>query len=247
MVKPSFIYPNWPVPSQVKAVVTTRETGPSLAPYNSFNLGLHVGDAPEQVRLCRQQLEVELACPPINWLQQEHTTQVVTQAPAGCSADAALANSNAFTCAVLTADCLPVFFCTKDATQVAVAHAGWRGLAGGILENTVQAMQEDPANILAWLGPAIGPRVFEVGPEVRQAFLTGNPEAATAFVPSPYRLKHYMADLYRLATQRLNKVGVTAVYGGGFCTLSDSDRFYSYRRDGQLTGRMASLIWLERP
>ncbi len=129
--------------------------------------------------------------------------------------------------------------------KVAVAHAGWRGLAAGVLENTVKSLDVDPNQILAWLGPAIGARVFEVGPEVRQAFMAGHPDAAAAFVPSPYRLKHYMADLYRLATQRLQQVGVEQVFGGNFCTLTDQERFYSFRRDGQQSGRMASVIWLD--
>ena len=239
------LYPHWPAPSNVRAFVTTREAGPSQGAYAHFNPADHVGDAPQLVAACRKRLQEETGGRPLNWLQQIHTAQVVTELALGAEADAALATSGDYACVVLTADCLPVFFCDAEGTKVAVAHAGWRGLAAGVLENTVKALDVDPSQILAWLGPAIGARVFEVGPEVRQAFLEGHPDAATAFVPSPYRLKHYMADLYRLATQRLQQAGVEQVFGGNFCTLTDEERFYSFRRDGQQSGRMASVIWLD--
>lgn len=243
--QPQYIYPHWPAPPPVKGIVTTRLSGPSQAPYASFNLGTQVGDDPATVAACRQLLQQDLGGRPLNWLEQTHSTQVVQDFAPGSQADAAVTASSEYACVVLTADCLPVFFCNRQGTKVAVAHAGWRGLASGVLENTLQALACPAQEVLAWLGPAIGPRVFEVGPEVRQAFLAGHPEAAAAFVPSPYRLKHYMADLYRLATQRLNQAGVNAVYGGGWCTVSDTERFYSYRRDGKHTGRMASVIWLD--
>lgn len=240
----SLIYPQWPAPEKVRAWVTSREKGPSEGAYASFNAADSVGDDPDRVALCRRQLMHETGNRPLNWLQQVHGSQVVASFSPGAEADAAVATTGDYACVVLTADCLPVLFCDRQGTQVAAAHAGWRGLAAGVLENTVQAMNCNPEDLLVWLGPAIGARVFEVGPEVRQAFLDGHPEAAAAFVPSPFRLKHYMADLYRLARQRLEAVGVEQVFGGNFCTLSDRERFYSYRRDGQ-TGRMASVIWLD--
>lgn len=239
------LYPHWPAPSNVRALVTTREAGPSQGAFACFNLGDQVGDDPLVVAACRERLQKEAGGRPLNWLQQIHTDQVATQFALGAKADAAVATNSDYACVVLTADCLPVFFCDAQGTKVAVAHAGWRGLAAGVLENTVKALDVDPSQILAWLGPAIGARVFEVGPEVRQAFLVGHPDAAAAFVPSPYRLKHYMADLYRLATQRLQQAGVEQVFGGNFCTLTDEERFYSFRRDGQQSGRMASVIWLD--
>lgn len=241
----SLLYPQWPAPERVKAWVTTRERGCSQGGYAHFNPADHVGDEPEAVAACRRRLMHETGNRPLNWLHQVHSSKVVTDFSPGTAADAAVTDSSRYACVVLTADCLPVFFCDRRGTKVAVAHAGWRGLADGVLENTVKVMGVDPQDLLVWLGPAIGARVFEVGPEVRQAFLDGHPEAAAAFVPSPYRLKHYMADLYRLARQRLKTVGVEQVFGGNLCTLSDQERFYSYRRDGQHTGRMASVIWLD--
>lgn len=241
----SLLYPHWPAPNNVRAFVTTREAGPSQGAYAHFNPANQVGDDPLAVAACRELLQQEAASKPLNWLNQVHTEQVVTGYLPGAKADAAIATSSDYACVVLTADCLPVFFCDAQGTKVAVAHAGWRGLAGGVLENTIKALDVDPSQILAWLGPAIGARVFEVGPEVRQAFMAGHPDATAAFVPSPYRLKHYMADLYRLATQRLQQAGVEQVFGGNFCTLTDEERFYSFRRDGQQSGRMASVIYLD--
>lgn len=239
------LYPHWPAPSHVRAFVTTREIGPSQGAYAHFNPADHVGDDPLAVAACRRHLQKITGGRPLNWLNQIHTEQVAQNYAPNASADAALATTSDYACVVLTADCLPVFFCDTQGTKVAVAHAGWRGLAGGVLENTLKALEVEPSQVLAWLGPAIGARVFEVGPEVRQAFMAGHPDAAAAFVPSPYRLKHYMADLYRLATQRLQQAGVEQVFGGNFCTLTDAERFYSFRRDGQQTGRMASVIWLD--
>jgi polyphenol oxidase len=241
----TLLLPQWPAPRRVRAWVTTRETGPSQPPYAHFNPADHVGDDPDLVAACRRRLLHETGNRPLNWLNQVHSSDVVSEFAPGSEADAAVTFTGKHACVVLTADCLPVFFCDRRATRVGVAHAGWRGLADGVLENTVAALAANPEELLVWLGPAIGARVFEVGPEVRQAFLDGHPEAAAAFVPSPYRLKHYMADLYRLARQRLASVGVTQVFGGNLCTLSDRERFYSFRRDGAQTGRMASVIWLE--
>ena len=243
--QPRLLYPQWPAPERVKAWVTTREQGPSQGGFAHFNPATRVGDDPETVAACRRQLLHATGNRPLNWLNQVHGNQVVSEFALDAEADAAVATTGDYACVVLTADCLPVFFCDRQATRVAVAHAGWRGLAAGVLENTVATLETNPEDLLVWLGPAIGARAFEVGPEVRQAFLEGHPEAATAFVPSPFRLKHYMADLYRLARQRLEAVGVEQVFGGNFCTLSDRERFYSYRRDGEGTGRMASVIWLD--
>lgn len=239
------LYPHWPAPSNVRAFVTTREAGSSQGAYAHFNPADHVGDDPLTIAACRKRLQQEAGGRPLNWLNQVHTDQVLSCYAPNAKADAAVATNSDYACVVLTADCLPVFFCAADGSKVAVAHAGWRGLAAGVLENTIKTLDVDPSQILAWLGPAIGTRGFEVGPEVRQAFMEGHPDASAAFIPSPYRLKHYMADLYRLATQRLQQAGVEQVFGGNFCTLTDEDRFYSYRRDGQHTGRMASVIWLD--
>lgn len=241
-----FIKPDWPAPITVQALVTTRAGGVSLPPYDSLNLGDHVGDGPAAVAQNRQRLRAFLPAEP-RWLKQVHGTAVANadtlQDPA--EADAVVAFKSGAVCAVLTADCLPVLFCDRQATRVAAAHAGWRGLAAGVLEASVAAMRCDPADILAWLGPAIGPAAFEVGPEVRKVFVDQNPEDAAAFTPHPSRLTphHFMADIYQLARLRLARAGVREVYGGGFCTYTDAERFYSYRRD-KATGRMASLIWL---
>lgn len=239
----SLIVPDWPAPARVKSLMTTRDGGVSQAPWASFNLGDHVGDDPADVaanRAClRQQLPVEPG-----WLRQIHSARVVAlgQEP-NPEADAAFTHKPARVCAVLTADCLPVLFCDRAGSVVAAAHAGWRGLAGGVLEATVAAMKVPPGDLLAWLGAAIGPQAFEVGDEVRQAFIARHPEAAIAFVPQPTPGK-WLADIYRLARICLGAAGVQAVYGGGHCSFSEAARFYSYRRDG-VTGRMASLIWLE--
>ncbi|MDR1850176.1 MAG: peptidoglycan editing factor PgeF [Zoogloeaceae bacterium] len=242
---PDLIYPAWPAPAHVKALQTTRKGGVSQPPYASFNLGLHTGDAPEAVLANRAQLIACLPNAPV-WLEQVHGTDVLFLAEQTFSrpptADAVICRVPGQVCVVMTADCLPVLFCDLAGSIVAAAHAGWRGLAAGVLEKTLQAMQTDPANILAWLGPAIGEAAFEVGDEVRSIFLAANPEAAHAFFPLTVAGK-YHADLYALARQRLNAAGVSHIFGGQYCTFSEPERFFSYRRDGA-TGRMASLIWL---
>jgi YfiH family protein len=221
--------------------VTTQAGGVSVAPFASFNLGEHVEDDPFAVSSNRQSLRDVIGCPPA-WLRQVHGVQVVlADAAQVLEADASYALGAGVACAVLTADCLPVLFCDRAGTRVAAAHAGWRGLAGGVLEATVQAMALPPEQLLAWLGPAIGPAAFEVGAEVREVFVAAHPQAASAFVPSR-NSGRFMADIYALARIRLAACGVTAVYGGGFCTVSDP-RFYSYRRAAR-TGRFASLVWL---
>ncbi len=232
---------DWPAPEWVKTCVTTRQDGCSQGRFKGFNLGTHVGDEPNHVLANRAELARKLGCRPA-WLEQTHSTDVVEAAPGLVEeADASWTAEPDVACAIMTADCLPVLFCDRAGTRVAAAHAGWRGLAGGILENTVTAMGVEPQDLLVWLGPAIGPDAFEVGPEVKEIF--GSTAAAECFKPSP-RPGHYMADIYQLARLRLQAVGVEAIYGGGFCTVNDSLRFYSYRRDGQ-TGRFASLVWLD--
>jgi YfiH family protein len=236
-----WLVPDWPAPDRVKACVTTQAGGVSVAPFVSFNLGEHVEDDSFAVSSNRQSLRDVIGCAPA-WLRQVHGVQVVLADVAQVlEADASYAVGAGVACAVLTADCLPVLFCDRAGTRVAAAHAGWRGLAGGVLEATVQAMALPPEQLLAWLGPAIGPAAFEVGAEVSEVFIAAHPQAASAFVPS-HNGGRFMADIYALARIRLAACGVTAVYGGGFCTVSDQ-RFYSYRRAAR-TGRFASLVWL---
>jgi YfiH family protein len=241
---PEFIYPDWPAPAGVGCLQTTRRGGVSLPPWASFNLGDHVEDDPAHVAQNRARLATLLPESP-GWLKQVHGTRVMDldQGHDGLPADAALSRAPGRVCAIMTADCLPVLFCDLDASVVAAAHAGWRGLLTGVLEKTLTALRVPPARILAWLGPAIGPEVFEVGDEVRSAFLAQDRGAAACFRKS--RPNKYMADLPALARRRLHSSGVTAIWGGHFCTHTDAGRFFSYRRDGR-TGRMASLIWLER-
>lgn len=246
------IAPDWPAPANVHAVVSTRAGGVSLPPWDSLNLGQHVGDDPGHVQQNRARLlaalQVIAPAQAPQWLNQVHGITVVEAEADAARREAHLPDADAVTttqsqlpCVVMTADCLPVFFCDRRGTRVAVAHAGWRGLCDGVLEATLQQFP-DPADVLAWLGPAIGPDAFEVGPEVRTAFLARQPEATACFRPSP-NAGRYLADIYGLARLRLQAAGVTAIFGGGFCTVRDKERFFSYRRDGR-TGRMAALIWL---
>ena len=200
----------------MRAFVTTRETGPSQNDFAAFNPATHVGDNADHVALCRRLMQKEIGDDrPLLWLNQTHGARVQQEYQSTPpEADAAVANSSEYACVVLTADCLPVLFCNRQGTQVAVAHAGWRGLAGGVLEATVAAMNCDPSDILVWLGPAISNAQFEVGPEVYGAFVAVHPETADAFDHSPYRLGHYMADLYRLARFRLEELGIHHISGG---------------------------------
>ncbi|HED19545.1 MAG TPA: peptidoglycan editing factor PgeF [Gammaproteobacteria bacterium] len=241
------IYPDWPAPANVKAVTTTRRGGVSEPPFDSFNLADHVGDEPDAVRRNRDILQQSLPLPaaPV-WLNQVHGDTVVDASQCGerPSADAVYCTRTGPVCAVLTADCLPVLLCDQNGTRVAAAHAGWRGLAGGILESSVEALDTDPARLMVWLGPAIGPTAFEVDDAVRQVFVDRLVQAAVAFRATTGG--RWLADLYQLARIRLQAIGVDAIYGGTFCTLTDREQFYSYRRDGA-TGRMASLIWLDEP
>lgn len=246
---PKWICPKWPAPSQVHACVTTRHGGYSQIPYHELNLADHVGDDPTIVEANRTLLRQTLNLPsePI-WLRQVHSTQVVEAGDKnrGCSADAVYSRESGQVCAVLTADCLPLLFCDKAGTQVAATHAGWRGLAQGVLENTLQLFDKPPQDILVWLGPAIGPQAYEVGDEVREAFLNAAPSGRQSAISQAFvstQPNHWLVDLYQLAKQRLAHQGVTAVYGGNHCTYTEQELFYSYRRN-KVTGRMASLIWL---
>ncbi|WP_434605772.1 peptidoglycan editing factor PgeF [Pseudomonas sp. R1-7] len=238
-----WLIPDWPAPARVKACVTTREGGVSLAPFDSLNLGDHVGDDPAAVAENRRRLTDHFSITPA-WLQQVHGIDVVEADPARvATADASWSTTPGIACTAMTADCLPVLFCNRAGTHVAAAHAGWRGLANGVLEATLDSLAVPADEILAWLGPAIGPQAFEVGPEVREAFIAQHTDAERAFLPSHNDGK-FLADIYALARLRLAARGVTAVYGGGLCTVNDP-RFFSYRRNAR-TGRFASLIWLER-
>lgn len=240
-----FISPDWPAPDNVRALTTTRGGGISLAPYDSLNLGDHVGDVAAAVQENRRRLCSELSLPAEpRWLRQVHGVSCcdISSVDSGTEADAVFSRRSDEVCAVLTADCLPVLLCNRDGTAVAAIHAGWRGLLHGVIENSVASMVEG-GDLLAWLGPAIGPEAFEVGDEVRCAFIEHSPDAAGAFTSKENG--KWLADIYQLARQRLSACGVEQVYGGGLCTFSEPHRFYSYRRDGQ-TGRMASLIWMEK-
>lgn len=239
------ISPQWPAPPWVRAWISTRAGGVSQGPYASLNLAEHVGDDPATVRANRAILAEQLDLPgqPL-WLTQVHGCGVALAGtdPAGCAADAGLARRPGQVCAVLTADCLPVLLCDRAGSRVAAVHAGWRGLAGGVLEAALDALDRPGPELLAYLGPAIGPEQFEVGDEVRAAFLAGDGAAADAFRPST--TGRWLADLYALARLRLAARGVGFIGGGDCCTLTDRDQFFSYRRDG-VTGRMASLIWID--
>ena len=259
---PRFLIPDWPAPRRVRAAVSTRSGGVSAPPWDGLNLGSHVGDDPAAVAANRRLLAeaLGLARQPV-WLEQVHGTHVLvlggdpatdppTDPPTDSTADAALTRERGQVCGVMTADCLPVLLCDRAGTVVAAAHAGWRGLAAGVLRQTVTAMGVAPEDILAWLGPAIGPRRFEVGGEVRAAMLDNAIDAGqrrlipACFTPSPAADGKLLADIYALARAELASLGVVSVYGGGLCTVTDTVRWYSYRRDG-VTGRMAALVWLE--
>jgi YfiH family protein len=225
-------------------LTTVRAGGYSTGVYESFNLGDHVGDDPEAVQRNRARLRESLKIPEPSWLKQVHGIDVVEAefGVAGAVADGSYTEMVGTVCAVLTADCLPVFLCDRQGTKVALVHAGWRGLANGVIEAGVLALRLPADELLAWLGPGIGPEAYEVGDDVRHAFVEHDPDAATAFQAREHG--KWLADMYALARQRLQGMGVGAVYGGDHCTFRERDRFFSYRRDG-VTGRMASLIWLE--
>jgi YfiH family protein len=237
------IIPDWPAPKQVRTLQTTRLGGVNSTPYDSLNLGDHVGDAPLAVAHNRMLLNTLLPSEPV-WLEQAHGTLVANADHASClpQADACIARHRAAVCVVMTADCLPVLLCDKQGSVVGAAHAGWKGLAAGVIEATVQAMNVAPQNLMAWLGPAISQDAFEVGDEVRAAFVAAQPQAVSAFIPG--QQGKWLADIYALARLRLNALGITQIYGGDYCTYRESERFFSYRRDG-VTGRMGTFIWIE--
>jgi len=240
-----WIEPNWPAPPGVRALTTLRKGGYSQQPFDGLNLGDHVGDDPAAVNRNRQLLYQSLNLPSEPaWLTQVHGIDVIEAgvAPEGWEADALFSRTPGQVCAVLTADCLPLLLCNRTGDRVAAVHAGWRGLADGVIEATLDRLTAPGDEIIAWLGPAIGPECFEVGAEVRDTFLQHNPETETAFKAN--RPSHWLADIYQLARLRLKACGVNAVWGGEFCTVTNKGRFYSYRRDGR-TGRMATLIWID--
>ncbi|MFD1261568.1 peptidoglycan editing factor PgeF [Entomomonas asaccharolytica] len=237
-----WIKPDWPVPAHVKSCVTTRVGGVSTGNYSSLNLGLHVGDEPASVVENRRRVQQTLGYKKAAWLEQTHSILAVkADASKVLNADASWTDEKDMACVVMTADCLPVLFCDKKGDYVAAAHAGWRGLLNGILEATIDSLPVAADQLLVWLGPAIGPNNFEVGSEVREAFIACSTLAEQAFVVSGNQ-DRYLADIYQLARLRLEAKGVTAVFGGDFCTVS-GEQFYSYRRQN-ITGRMASLVWL---
>lgn len=245
---PPVIRPDWPAPSHVSALVTTRKGGVSRAPFDRFNLAFHVGDDKEDVSHNREVLQRLIGLSPsVTWISQVHGTTIVTveeshewrRVP---EADAVhIRGSGA--AAVMTADCLPVFLVDQQGREAMVVHAGWRGMVAGILQRSVRTMRSSPKELMAWLGPAIGPCHFEVGDEVRSAFIQAAGDSAAGFRPGE-RAGKWWADLYELARVRLRIAGIQDIYGGGFCTHCDAARFYSYRRD-RTTGRMAALICLK--
>ena len=238
-----WIAPEWPAPPGVRALVTTRAGGSSRGAFASLNLGTRVGDDPSAVERNRERLRSLLPGDPV-WLQQVHGADAIDAAAAGHlpRADAAVARTRHAVCAVLTADCLPVLLADRGGRGVGIAHAGWRGMVAGVVQAAVTRMGTPPGEIVAWLGPAIGPGSYEVGREVYDAFIAQDAGAAAAFVPRGEG--KFLADLYALARRALTASGVTSVHGGGYCTLTDRDRFFSYRRE-KSTGRMASLVWMD--
>ena len=240
------IVPDWPAPGPVRAAATTRAGGASRGPWRSLNLADHVADDGEAVARNRARLRRELELPEEpRWLVQHHGARVAEagSVPDGAPADGIVARAPGLVCAILAADCMPVLLCDRDATAVAALHAGWRGVAAGIVEAGVCALGAAPGELMAWLGPAIGPDRFEVGPEVRSAVLADDPGGGGAFRPSG-RPGRWRADLEGIVRRRLARCGVGSVHGGGWCTASDPERFFSHRRDGA-TGRMAALVWLD--
>ena len=233
--------PDWPAPPNVRAWVTERG---SVARYGTLNLALHVGDDASAVAANRARLRaaLELRSEP-RWLTQVHGVRVLDlDRERGSEADGAVTRDAGVVCVVLTADCLPVLLCDREGTQVGVAHAGWRGLLNGVLPAAVAAFGGEPANLIAWLGPAIGPEAYEVGAEVRDAFVARTPAASRRFIRNPRG--RWQADLYGLARDALAAIGVQSLHGGGFCTYTEAERFFSHRREAPC-GRMATLIWLD--
>ena len=243
MHEPVWIVPDWPAASSVRALMTTRSGGVSQGPYASLNLGLKVEDDPQVVARNRARLRESLPAEP-KWIAQVHGSRVVDAATLQGleEADGSVSRQPGTVCAVMVADCLPVLLSDRSGTVVGAAHAGWRGLAAGVIENTVNAMRVDPSELVAWMGPAIGPGAFEVGADVRSAFVDRDPGSAAAF--ADHRPGKWLADLFWLARRRLDAIGVTEIHGGGLCTVSDPQRFFSHRRD-RVSGRMAALVWIQ--
>lgn len=243
----NLIIPDWPAPHWVKAYTTTRNGGFSCAPYNSLNMATHVGDNLNDVYKNRKLLEKNLHLKkPIIWLKQTHGRTIISadHLVDSLAADAIYSRTEQTICAVQTADCLPILVCCSSSYCVAAIHAGWKGLIADIIETTMDTLALPPDDILVWLGPAIGPKAFIVGEEVLQTFIDKDSAAISAF--KPLGNHQWQASLYKLAQQRLHKLGITTIYGGNYCTFSDKRRFFSYRRD-QITGRMLSLIWINLP
>ncbi|MFA9488134.1 MULTISPECIES: peptidoglycan editing factor PgeF [unclassified Mannheimia] len=241
------IIPNWNIPKHIHAFTTIRTGGVSKPPFDSFNLGNHVNDDPQDVAQNRALLVEKFHLPqsPL-FLTQTHSTRVIELPYSGedIEADAVYTNQPNQVCLVMTADCLPVLFVSKDGKEIAAAHAGWRGLCDGILEETVAKFQCPRNEISAWLGPAISEKAFQVGKEVIEQFCAFDPRAEEAFIQDSSTSGKFLGNLYQIATQRLNKLGITEISGGEYCTYTQVDLFFSYRRDKQ-TGRMATLIWRE--
>lgn len=239
------IVPTWQVPAHIHAFTTVRSGGVSVAPFDSFNLGDHVQDDPQAVKRNRELLVEQGGLPhaPV-FLTQTHSTKVLRLPYHGTDleADAVYTNQPNQVCLVMTADCLPVLFCSKDCKQIAAAHAGWRGLCDGVLEATVAEFDCPASEISVWLGPAISQQAFQVGQEVIDQFCAFDPQAEQAFIADPNASGKFLGNLYQIARQRLNKLGISDISGGDHCTYSEVDKFFSYRRDRQ-TGRMATLIW----
>lgn len=240
-----WVVPDWDAPRGVRAFVTTRAGGVSTGEYAAMNLGMSSGDDPHNVARNRAIVIEELPSRP-QWMKQVHGTAVADldrlEGSQGPVADAAVTSTPGLVGVVLTADCMPLFVCDAAGSRVAVVHAGWRGMAAGVIENTVRAMQVDPSQVLAWMGPTIGSDAFEVGAEVREAFVAHDDGAGEAF--RDHTPGKFMADLYGLARRRLARAGVARVHGGGFCTFHEPERFFSYRR-AKASGRMGAFIWME--
>lgn len=244
-----FLTPQWPAATRVRSVSTTRSGGVSLSPYDSLNLGSHVDDDPDAVSRNRDILCSELSLPAVPaWMDQVHGVDVLYvdhNTTTVQTADAAWTDQPGCVLCVMTADCLPVLLASRSGLVVAVAHGGWRGLANGILQKTVDALPVEAGELVAWLGPAIGPSQFEVGSEVREAFVSRDPLFDDCFEPSPSGSEKFLADIFKLGEHSLHSAGVMQVFGSGICTYQDSRRFFSHRRDQGKTGRMASLIWID--
>ncbi|WGL18179.1 peptidoglycan editing factor PgeF [Microbulbifer bruguierae] len=253
MVADHYLVPDWPAPGNVRAFFTLRQDGHSEGGYAAFNLADHVGDSPDAVAANRAQLQAELQLPSEpQWLEQIHSDRAVEAQSDGMvrTADASYTAESKVVCTVLTADCLPLLVCNRDGSEVAAIHAGWRGLTGGVIRETINAMTSKPQDLMVWLGPAIGPEAFECGVDVLEAaFESSLSEAhaeaiAKCFVPHDKKPLHFLADIYGLGCAELAELGVTEIFGGDRCTVTEDSEFFSYRRDRD-TGRMASLIWFE--